>query len=744
MKRYILSPLIVLLVLLPVILLQSACEDNDVDLPRPMISLDKSVIIAPASEVNFSLAITANCNWEVSIEGGDESWIVITPDKATGNQDAVIKLTTNGDNDRNAVIKITSLTDSRMFKTVEVKQYANTNSGYMPISDLRLLANNLTSTLNTYDITDDWKIRGIITTDINNSNFPESTFAIQDGRDENCGIAIRTKEILWHQSGEEVMIDLKGAKLTKDINDVLEIHPVSDDKVTRTETTTAHVAPVEISYAELITGKYESMYVGIPSVQLIAGELSEMMEGGRTMQNADDERFIMYTYPTASFSTDKVPSGSGRLAGVASKINGNYAVLPCSRSDFNLDGQRIGIAVGIKLPYVFSFLAVGPGNNDGMVYTTRTGVDTEPAGQKVFPNDGSGVMLTFHNLTGAPNQLRVTYWIEQSGHHNLPMKSWQNTDAHARFEIPLAEDIRGKFRFSFGMGSTNGGPRNWKVTYSTDNNQWFDCDAGTNLSQPLNSPVGSQKNFFYYSAYITPNTTLLKGSTLYIKLGIADNGSVNGGTVSNGGESRLHSAVIIDKAPTKVSEFPSGAVYTEGFDRIFGGLDYLLGDKLSAMVAYSGADITEWNETQKAGLSGSFVRERTGYVQIGFADTQILAPSALVNNVGSLITPKLSALTQTTNVKLTFKAMAYKTMAIATNAKDLKGDITKVKVEVLGGGTINGSTSSIVEGLNHSSFTTLTVDIDNATPDTQIKFTSDPGSGEYSRWFLDDICVQKR
>ena len=35
------------------------------------------------------------------------------------------------------------------------------------------------------------------------------------------------------------------------------------------------------------------------------------------------------------------------------------------------------------------------------------------------------------------------------------------------------------------------------------------------------------------------------------------------------------------------------------------------------------------------------------------------------------------------------------------------------------------------------------VELDGATVSTALRFTSEPASGEFSRWFIDDICVTK-
>ena len=92
--------------------------------------------------------------------------------------------------------------------------------------------------------------------------------------------------------------------------------------------------------------------------------------------------------------------------------------------------------------------------------------------------------------------------------------------------------------------------------------------------------------------------------------------------------------------------------------------------------------------------------------------------------------------------------MAYKTFSDRPKGKagepaDKKGDLTTIVVEVTGGGTIGGATRTTVETLSTTAFNNYTLKIEGATASTRIKFTSDAASGEFSRWFIDDICVTK-
>ena len=80
---------------------------------------------------------------------------------------------------------------------------------------------------------------------------------------------------------------------------------------------------------------------------------------------------------------------------------------------------------------------------------------------------------------------------------------------------------------------------------------------------------------------------------------------------------------------------------------------------------------------------------------------------------------------------------------LQTEPKDKKGDLTEIVVEVIGGGTIDGATKKVVSGLATDAFNTYSLTIDGATASTALRFTSEPASGEFSRWFIDDICVTK-
>ena len=85
--------------------------------------------------------------------------------------------------------------------------------------------------------------------------------------------------------------------------------------------------------------------------------------------------------------------------------------------------------------------------------------------------------------------------------------------------------------------------------------------------------------------------------------------------------------------------------------------------------------------------------------------------------------------------------MAYKNTSVHANsgAKDMGGDLKSVIVEVIGGGTIDGATKKVV-GTGDRCVQHLFADDRRRDGLHGPALTSEPASGEFSRWFIDDIC----
>ena len=721
------------------LLAAGACKDG-VDLPGQSVSLSTHAILAPSFATTLSFDVAANCDWTISVAGDDTSWAELSKTEATGMATVAVSIAENDTSGaRTLTIRVTAKRNPSVVEELSFVQASSTAQGYLSVPDLRKLAAD-----GDYTVTQDVKMRGIVVSSVQDNNYYDNCIALQSALKANCGITLRTDEVLYRKPGEELEIDLKGAVVgVNAATGVMEVKPASDEMVSRTETTQVTPAAIPVTYAELMSGEYESMYVTL-NVQVVVSDINKKLSDNVTVQTQDDERFVLYARQASTFGIDAVPVGSGQLCGIAGIYDGAYAVMPCTEKDITMSSPRFD--GGIGLPYVLSIMTKTATNGDGKyVYYSGSNGTGSIDGVAVTAMDGTGANITAR-LSSSGGNLGFRYWNEGSGHHNLPMKSWTSgkDKDYALFTFPLNEAIDGAFRFSFGWSGSGTAPANWTLSYSNDNTVWYTPAPADepHFVIPQGKTVGSGKNFFYWTIDITPQIPLERRGTLYIRVTPFNQVTVNAGTVGNGGEIRLHSCVVVEKIPAFNTQKPAGAVYFEPFDRLTTGLDYRHGDKLAGMLNFCGSDIATWDAATKNGLSGSNVRQRPGYAQIGFVETQTVAQGSYTNNTGALLTPAFGV---SGTLKLSFDAMAYKNTSVHSNsgAKDMNGDLKSVVVEVIGGGTIDGAAKKVVSGLTYTEFKNFTLTIEGATASTAVRFTSEPASGQFSRWFIDDICVMK-
>lgn len=723
-----------------------ACQD-DVDLPMPTLRMSTPTLVAPSFATTLSFSVDSNCDWEITVEGAETSWVELSETSAVGNATIEAALTKNDtQTSRSVTITARSLSHPDVKDVLTVTQGAAAAEGYITIPDLKALAAE-----GDYTVPDEVKMRGTVVSSVEDNNYFEHCIALQGSPEPGTGITLRLDDIHYYNIGEELEVDLKGAVVSRSAqNGVMELKPVSDDRARRTETSQVILDATTITYEQLMSGVYESMYVGVYSqVYVEEGHSLDGMKvmDGLTMQTPDNDRFALIADQTASFGINAAPTGSGTLKGIAVPHDRTVGIRPCTENDLRLTGIRFGASIGIKLPYVFSFYASSQANKDCKYITIKDGTfDKQGTDFKAEDKDNNiCAVLTARAIGRTSSDFRMTHWADEGAHDNIPAKSMvAGQNCYFLLTLPLAQDMPAKFRVSFGLSGTGGAPRDWVLAYSNDNETFITPDDNSTAIS-VTQPISSSGFFFYYTVPLTPTINLTKGQTLYLKLYPTGKTSVNGGTAGYNSDSRLHSCFAIEAIPSFRTAKPAGALYFEPFDNLTEGLDYLLGDKLAAMANYCGSDITSWAPSVKNGISGENVRQRPGYAQIGYVETQAVARNAYKNSPGYLLTPALGT---AGDLNLSFKAMAYKTFSDRPKGKagepaDKKGDLTTIVVEVTGGGTIGGATRTSVENLSTTAFNNYTLKIEGATASTRIKFTSDAASGEFSRWFIDDICVTK-
>jgi hypothetical protein len=280
------------------------------------------------------------------------------------------------------------------------------------------------------------------------------------------------------------------------------------------------------------------------------------------------------------------------------------------------------------------------------------------------------------------------------------------------------------------------------LQYSKDKETWYD-----------GATYQFERILRYYSLELTTEVAFNAGEMLYLRWMPYGDASWTGGTTTGQGANvQLTSGVVITDVTSPDSK-ASGNVYAEDFDRINGGVDYRHAgqpngiEKLGLLGEVFGDSIENWTVEQKNGLSGSYVVERPGYVQVGYATyANNNRNGGGTNHVGSLITPKLTNAAGTIN--LSFKAMCYRSpfTGRANMSAAAQADVTDIVVKIKGAGSFDAAssvTSKTLSGISTSKFDKKTLTIYNSDATTQIEFTSTAVSGKFTRWFIDDICVNK-
>lgn len=409
-----------------------------------------------------------------------------------------------------------------------------------------------------------------------------------------------------------------------------------------------------------------------------------------------------------------------------------------------------------ELPYVFSLYATaGKGDTPEHITYTKGSYDSE---RNYFENtyvdkENSGVTLCVRgagqDVDGVDkNYINSGYYSNTEGADNLPVGSFVSPESAGeayvesffKLKIPLSVYMPESVRLTFGMGTNSTAIRDWKIMCSKDDVTWY--EGGT---FSLCDGLTSWQYFIYNVDVALAPLSFVAGDCLYLKMiptGKRSVRSATGVTSGWGSGVRLWGGIIISNPAVKESSEIVGAVYSESFDRMTGGVDYLMGAKIGYLSNAFGADISGWDEEYKDGLSGQNVVTRPGYVQIGTVAVEQSYDETVAVSAGELTTP---AFGQTGDMKLSFKAMAYRSYIAGRNgttSNEGEADVNSVVLS-LNEGTFDGDTQTkIVEITSGSWGNVEDILIKGATENTCVTFSS-PEDATYARWFLDDICVIK-
>lgn len=331
-----------------ILILCSCGSDESV---QEKIELSQSELECTAVAGTLSLTVTSNTSWSVSVQNAPD-WIAVSP--ASGSGDAVITINVkeNAGSARTAQVQVVS--KATFAKCVVTQAAASKDEGgdddnqddtkVTPISDVRAKYKG-----SDVKITEDITIQGVVISDYRKNtagglnNYTSAKAIVLS--DTSAGIMLYcAADNTSFARGDKVEVSLKNQLLSVYDNGVLQVNgiPLANIKKVGTETPVAK----EITAAELVTGKYEGMYVAVKDVQVTDED------NGKTFATAENhtsigfeaktgEIFYIFSSKYSTFLNEVVPSGSGVLKGIAGVNKNKYQISISAKSDYAaLTGTR--------------------------------------------------------------------------------------------------------------------------------------------------------------------------------------------------------------------------------------------------------------------------------------------------------------------------------------------------------------------------------------------------------------------
>lgn len=750
----------ILLILLSLAVVYSCTKSPK--MAAPYLEVSQDYVVVPSFSTACQIALESNTQWKLTVS---EGWVDANVTSGVGDATLSFTMHDNIGERRTCQIKLHDIR-SLVTKDICIEQNGVKGAEYVSVATLRAMAPSSGS----YSLTEG-RLSAIVLTDYSSSNYPDGMMAVGDSfTDSRSGINVKTPDgYVAFRQGCELEMELAGATLSRQ-GGVLTLALSSAPR--QTLTSTVSIVPCDVTYEKLLSGNYESMFVRVSNYQVAEAFIGGSFVRCPLFENEKGEHVRLSVREDASFSASLYNRGKGNICGIAAPAEAGIPVLlPTKDADADLSRLRFGIPGVEELPYVFSFLTYQ--DMDACpkylkYYEQQYNPSTKLVQGLVAKDEDESVAatleLTCYGLDESKiaNQ-RTSYWSEAAGHDNINCSGFvsQNNGTVTPtaecgwwWSVPLRMTLPPRINVSFGLAGANYALREWRLYWSKDKKNW-------NFVQSVNIMLSRNDGpyYLYYTVPVTLTEAFNSGDVLYVKLTPYGDRAIIGSTGQNGhGAScvvNLHSAIVISEETEQRTKAPSGAFYFQPFDKLTAGMDYFYGEKLAAMLNFSGNEYSAWPPRKKGLLDADTkdVYERPGYAQIGFVNEERGGSrSEYKNYPGSLVLPPLG---EGGDFTLTFKAARYRNACVDRignrgSVPDIvHPDISKGVVRLLPEdteATFVETHSSIAQfsGMPYDKFRTYTLTVKDATPQTRIVFTSVPQSSEdMTRWFIDDITLYK-
>ena len=262
-------------------------------------------------------------------------------------------------------------------------------------------------------VSEDWYIRATVISNVDlNNGSSKKNIVMQD---ETAGIMVRlTQDEEAFKLGDVVEVNIQGQSL-ENFNGLIQLNNVPNANISKVSDGTVP-EPKNITAAQLISGDYESQYVAVSDVQVVAEDLGKtfVMNNGHTsitFESRTGETFDLFTSRWAeSLKSVQVPEGSGTLKGIAGINNDTYQISLTSTDDYaGLTGERFGEAA-----YTFSI---------------------NPTSQRVSSEGGSFDITVTSNVAWTVSSDNSAFTVNPTsgnGNGTVTVQYTANTDASER------------------------------------------------------------------------------------------------------------------------------------------------------------------------------------------------------------------------------------------------------------------------------------------------------------------------
>ncbi|MCR5828503.1 MAG: DNA/RNA non-specific endonuclease [Bacteroidales bacterium] len=327
----------------------------------PFLYISFPSVTVDAAGKTVDLSVSSNQSWTAS---SDVSWLTVSPASGTGNMDIAVSVAENTEEARTG--KVTFLWGGNP-TSLTVQQVSGKSDnppvpsdGSISIAQLRKFYEEGQKD-DKYNTTANYFIKGSVISDYRNkdlggvNNYTSlRAMVISDG---TAGIMLYCDgNNTEFKLGDEVkVLVVKGQELSRYNKGPVQLNGIKLANVSKVGE--KPLEAIEITAADLLTNKYESMYVAVKDVQVQASEVGKtfVMNDAHTsiiMEGMNGEVFDIFTSKYASFGNVKVPTGSGTLKGIGSVYGERMQICIAKTSDYaGLTGERFTGAASFSLFY---------------------------------------------------------------------------------------------------------------------------------------------------------------------------------------------------------------------------------------------------------------------------------------------------------------------------------------------------------------------------------------------------------